>query len=154
ILTDETELIPGQVLRIPTASSVTMEESSFLLEVSYRRSSTPIGLVGHVRLALPEFDVPAVGVTWHLYAPDSVAPLAFQANLTPRGQQREGPFRRLERFLGEALGGRKAWAEEVTAAENPQGTDTEQAAGHDNILAERKAIYRAGAAGADGDVAP
>src|SRR6185295_19937633 len=95
-------------------------------ELAYRRRGEALGSFGVARLSLPEFDVDAIGVTWHLYAPDDLVPVEFDANLTQESSRRYGTFRRLEQFLDEAFGGRKAWA----------GEDN-----YKSILAQRRTIY-------------
>jgi hypothetical protein len=125
LLSDAEDLRPGQELVIPSAGTVTVEESSFVLELAYQRHGARLGLLGTAELVLPELDVDALKVTWHVYAPDAVVPLDFEANLTQQSGLRYDTLRRLQRFLDEALGGGKAWAGE----------------GYKSILAQRRGIY-------------
>ncbi len=110
VLKNEQGLRPGQVLKIPSAGPVKVEESSFVLELSYRRSHGALGVMGKVATRLPGLDVDAMKVVWHLYLPASVTPLSFDANLTQYTAIRYGPFRRAYRYLQEVFSGRKAWA--------------------------------------------
>jgi hypothetical protein len=140
LMTDATDLAPGMRLVIPAQGAVTVEESSFVLELAYRRAGPALGRVGLARLELPELDIDALAVNWDVYAPDAVVPLAIAANLTQIAPLRYGTFRRFEIFLEEALGEAKAWA----------GGD-----GYSSILSKRKAIYHEEAALRGGaDVAP
>ena len=109
-LSSEMSVRVGQVLRIPSAGPITVEESSFVLELAFRRERSHLGSFGSADLTLPEFDVDAMKVTWHLYLPKSLTPLSFSANLTQYSRIRYGTLRRLLDFLDEALGGRNAWA--------------------------------------------
>ena len=110
VLKSAAGLRPGQALKIPSAGPVKVEESSFVLELSYRRAHDPMGLVGTLSTRLPGLDVDAMKVAWHIYLPASRAPLSFDANLTQYTAIRYGPFRRAYRYLQEVLSGRKAWA--------------------------------------------
>ena len=110
VLKNEQGLRPGQQLKIPSAGPVKVEESSFVLELSYRRAHDALGLWGSVATRLPGLDVDAMKVAWHLYLPSSVTPLSFDANLTQYTAIRYGPFRRAFRYLQEVFSGRQAWA--------------------------------------------
>lgn len=128
-LRDERGLRVGQRLRIPHAGKLTIEESSFVLELAYRREGAALGIVGGRRLVLPALDLDTMAVHWHLYLPGAVTPLRFDANLTQRSALRYDPFRRARDFLRRALGTRTAWAGEYRS-----------------ILARRKTIFRSDAA--------
>ncbi len=128
-LRDERGLRAGQRLRIPHAGKLTIEESSFVLELAYRREGAGLGIVGRRQLVLPSLDVDTMAVHWHLYLPGAVTPLRFDANLTQRSALRYDPFRRARDFLRRALGERDAWAGEYRS-----------------ILSRRKTIFRSDAA--------
>jgi hypothetical protein len=139
LLADDEDLRPGQLLVIPNDGTVTVEESSFVLELAYRRRGTPLGPLGSAELVLPELDVDALRVTWHVYAPDEVVPLVFRANLTQQSGLRYDTLRRLQRFLDDAFGGHKAWAGEA----------------YKSILAQRRSIYQQAAVErGNGEVSP
>lgn len=121
------DLEPGQVLRIPSAGSGSLRESSFVIELAYKVQGEGLGPLGGRRVTLPELDVDTVALTWHLYLPDALEPLRFRANLTQTSNIRYDPFRRLRHFLGDALRIRSAWA---------GGGE------YSSILSQRKAIYR------------
>ncbi len=119
----------GDVLTIPTASELAVEESSFVLELAYRRpSGLTMGWWGDVDLTLPEVDVDTLAVTWYVYLPDEVTPLAITGNMRQLSALRFGLFERVRRFLNEAFGGSRAFA-------GP--------AKYESILKKRKRIYRA-----------
>jgi nucleoid-associated protein YgaU len=111
-LRDERQLRPGLRLAIPSPREVTVEESSFVLELSYRRDGRTLGLLGKQRVDLPELDVDVMRVHWHLYLPSSVIPLRFAANLTQLSAIQYDPLRRARDFLRLALSGHRAWAGE------------------------------------------
>lgn len=121
------DLAPGQVLRIPTEPGLSVQESSFVVELAYTRQGEALGGLGRRALRLPAVDVDVVEATWHVYLPDSIEPLDFSANLSQYSDIRYDHIRRLRTFLRDALLIRSAWA----------GGD-----GYTNILARRKAIYR------------
>ncbi len=127
------DLSPGQTLVIPTADNA--PESSFIIELAYKRAQAPVGLLGHRALTLPSLDVDVVSTTWHLYLPDSVLPFGFQANLSQTSHLRYDPIRRLLYFLDGALGVRSAWA----------GGDRgwESKGSYESILSQRRGLYRA-----------
>ena len=131
-LADATDLVAGQSLKVPSTGPVTIEESSFVLELAYRRARAPLGRLGTAAMTLPEVDADALSVTWHLYLPTSIEPLRFDANLTQLSHIRYGALQRLRQFFDLALGGGEAWA----------GGDPD---GYESILARRKGIYIAGA---------
>jgi hypothetical protein len=125
------DLRVGQRLVVPSVGPVAVEESSFTLELSYRRAGLgALGLLGRNALALPRFDVDTLRVVWHLYLPDHLTPLRWSANLTRRTARRDGPLRRALRYLRRALRVRSAWA----------------GGGYTSILAQRKGIFRQQAA--------
>lgn len=114
----------GQVLRIPSEEGVAVAESSFGLELAYRRQGEPLEEIGGETVQLPRLDVDVMRVTWHLYLPDALTPLEFDANLQSYTALRYDPFRRFIDFLHRAMGGGEA-----------------QAGGYESILERRKAIY-------------
>lgn len=120
-----TDVRAGQRIRVP-ARSATVAASAFVLEIAYKRQLDRLGSVGRRDLELPEIDVDAVRVTWHVYLPDAVVPLHFDANLQQVSAIRYDPLRRLQQFLDFALRQRQAWAGES----------------YQSILTQRKAIYR------------
>ncbi len=119
------DLMVGQRLRIPLPHGV--EESSFVLELAYKRRQPDTGLLGVRDLRLPSLDVDTISVTWHLYLPTHVTPLGFSANLTQYDNIQYDPFHRALGFLHRALLGGDAWA----------GMGS-----YENILSQRKEIYR------------
>lgn len=119
------DLTVGQRLRIPLPRGV--EESSFVLELAYKRQQPATGLLGVRELRLPGMDVDTLSVTWHLYLPSHLEPLSFGANLTQYDAIHYDPFQRVLGVLRRALLGGDAWA--------GMGSYT-------NILSQRKAIYR------------
>src|SRR5262249_52275617 len=76
-------------------------------------------------LQLPGLDVDAMKAVWHVYLPASHEPLSFRGNLTQTSRIKYDPFRRLARYLQEALALRHAWAADQ----------------YENILSKRRAIY-------------
>lgn len=104
------DIYVGQVLRIPLAEGVTVEESSFVIELAYTRQGEPLGSMGRVALRLPELDVPAAVAVWHLFFPHTLEPLSFSANLTQYSAIRYDPFRRLRDFLHRVFWERQAFA--------------------------------------------
>ncbi len=126
-LSSETSVRSGQLLRIPSAGPITVEESSFVLELAYRRKRDRMGRFGMTEIRLPELDVDAMKVTWHVYLPKAVTPLRFAGNLQQFTRIRYGTFRRLLHFFDEALGGRKVWA----------GSKK-----YESILSQRRTIYK------------
>jgi len=125
-LIDERDLVVGQELRIPQPEGVTVEESIFVIELAYTARHDPLGNLGRLALTLPEIDVETLRATWHLYFPQTLEPMSFDANLTQLSAIRYDPFRRLRDFLGRALWIRHAWA----------------GAKYKSILSQRKVIYR------------
>lgn len=121
------DLQVGQSIRIPTRAGATVEESSFVIELAYKREGRGLGVVGARQVVLPTIDVDVVGATWHLYLPTAIEPLTFTANLTQTSALRYDPFRRARDFFDLALGVRHAWA-----------GDSE----YKNILSQRKVIYQ------------
>lgn len=129
-LRDARGLRAGQLLRIPSAGPVTVEESSFVLELAYRlRHQTALGRSGQRTLGLPKLDVDALRVHWHLYLPGGVVPLRFEGNLEQLTAPLPGPFRRLLDYLRSAVSQRRAWAGGATK--------------YKSILSRRKTIFRA-----------
>ena len=120
------DLEPGQVLRIPAQATGSLQESSFVVELAYKVPGDPLGLLGSRQVQLPGLDVDVVSVTWHLYTPQALAPLGFQANLTQVSGLRYDPFRRAGQFLRRALTPGSAWA----------GGE------YQSILSQRKQIWR------------
>jgi hypothetical protein len=126
-LPNEWSLAVGQRLSIPSDGPVTVEESSFVLELAWEYRGEPLGHLGEREVTLPALDVDAMKVVWHLYLPRALTPLRFEANLTQHTRLRYGTFRRALQFLEEALLGGPARA----------GGD-----GYTSILSKRKGIYR------------
>jgi hypothetical protein len=124
------ELQVGQRLKIPakTKKGALVQESSFVIEVAYKRPTHPLGPIGRRSIELPELDVDTVGVVWYLYFPEGLLPLSFDANLTQYSAIRYDPFRRAKSFIEEALGIRHAWA---------------GAGYYKSILSQRKVIWQA-----------
>ncbi|MBN2494055.1 MAG: LysM peptidoglycan-binding domain-containing protein [Deltaproteobacteria bacterium] len=124
------DLYPGMELRIPVRKGVTMEESSFVIELAYKllpeagSARRPLGWAGGRSLRLPGVDVDVMKVTWHLYFPATFSPLCFDTNLTQYTAIRYDPFRRLRDFFDRAMWIQDAWA-----------------GGYRSILKQRKAIY-------------
>jgi nucleoid-associated protein YgaU len=116
----------GQTLQIPAAADVVFEESSFVVEMAYKVKRDPLGALGRVGVSLPALDVDTMRVTWHVYFPTSLEPVGFDANLTQYSAIRYDLFTRIRDFLYDALAVRDAWAGEK----------------YENILAQRKVIYR------------
>jgi hypothetical protein len=121
------DIVPGQLLEIPSRKGLEVQESSFIVELAYKRRGDACGHIGHRDLLLPEIDVDVVSVTWHLYLPEALEPLVFTANLTQYAGIHYDPFRRVRHFLGAALRVRSAWA----------------GGKYENILSQRRSIYRA-----------
>lgn len=121
------DLVTGQILNIPSRQGVEVQESSFIIEIAYKRSEKAWGLLGRRDVRLPDLDVDAVSITWHLYLPESVTPLDFHANLTQYSGLRYDPIRRSLQFLRSSLHLRRAWA----------------GGKYENILSQRRSIYRA-----------
>jgi len=134
------DLFVGQELLIPPAGAGDVEESSFVLELAWRGAGEPLGFLGRRTVSLPAMDVDSLGVTWHLYLPDAVEPLRFDANLSPTSNLRYDPLRRFQQFLDRARWTRDAWA---------SGGGV-----YSSILTRRKAIYQqeVGADVAESDV--
>ena len=116
----------GQTLVIPAATDVVFEESSFVVEMAYKVKRGPLGALGRVGVTLPAIDVDTMRITWHLYFPTSLEPVGFDANLTQYSAIRYDLFTRVRDFLYNALAVRDAWAGEK----------------YENILAQRKVIFR------------
>jgi LysM domain len=128
------DLLAGQQLRIPSAGPVTVEESSFVLELSYRRRAGSLGALGAASVTLPSLDIDAMKTVWHLYLPAALTPLRFSANLTQYSAIKYGPFRRALDFVHEVFSGGAAWA----------GMGPQQGGGkYTSILSKRKGIFRA-----------
>ncbi|MDP2344903.1 MAG: LysM domain-containing protein [Deltaproteobacteria bacterium] len=122
----QNDLAVGRAITIPSsAGGVTLEESSFVLEIAYKVAGRPLGAFGQRAVALPHLDIPVIAATWHVYLPTAVEPLSFDSNLKQMNGIRYDPLRRAQHFLDAALRIRGAWA-----------------GGYENILSNRKAIYR------------
>ncbi len=136
-LASDMDLEPGQVLKIPVTDST--PESSFIVELAYKRASDPLGWLGGRGLSLPALDVDVVSTTWHVYLPDAVLPFGFHGNLTQTSNLRYDPVRRLLYFLGGALGSREAWAGggDYDGLSGYSGSD----AGYESILSKRRGLY-------------
>ena len=119
------DLAVGQQLFIAAPQGI--EESSFVVELAYARSQAPLGLLGRRQLELPALDVDVMSVTWHLYLPEHLAPLDFDANLTQYSGIHYSPLQRVFGWLRQALLGGEAWA---------------GGGRYQNILAQRKTIYQ------------
>ncbi len=119
-------VVAGERLIIPARQGAKMEESSFVIELAYRRALGRLGRYGSCRLQLPALDVDAMRVVWHLYFPRALEPLGFQTNLVQYSNLRYDPFRRLRHFVTRALSIRDVWA----------------GGKYKNILSSRKGIYR------------
>jgi len=120
-------LTTGQLLKIPATKGISVEESSFVIELAYKSRRDPLGNSGSVAVELPALDVDTMSVTWHLYLPAALSALRFDANLTQYSAIRYDPFRRVRDFIDQAMWIGHAWAGEK----------------YENILAQRKVIYRA-----------
>ncbi|TNF24645.1 MAG: LysM peptidoglycan-binding domain-containing protein [Deltaproteobacteria bacterium] len=117
----------GQTLAIPTDGPLTVEESAFVLELAYREPGQgALGLLGREDMALPDFDVDAMKVVWHLYLPEDLEPLDFDTALTSYDARRYGLLRRVGDFLDVVFGTSEAQA----------------GGGYESILQRRKVIYR------------
>ena len=123
-LTGPEDLLLGQQLRIPASGGASVEESSFIIELAYKRMHDPLGNLGRCALVLPALDVEVVKVVWHLYFPEALEPLSFGANLRQYSAIRYDPFRRVLQFLDHVRWVRHAWA-----------------GGYTNILQKRRAIW-------------
>jgi hypothetical protein len=121
------DLYPGMRLLVPPEEGSPVEETRFVIELAWRRAAAPFGSCGTVDVSLPTLDVEVMAVTWHLFLPAGIEPLAFDGNVAALSAPRYDPFRRVRDFLREALGGRPAWA----------------GAKYESILSQRKEIYRA-----------
>ncbi|MCA9665096.1 MAG: LysM peptidoglycan-binding domain-containing protein, partial [Myxococcales bacterium] len=128
ILRDEKSIQVGQRLRIPSKGPVTVEESSFVIELAYRLDGGALRAAGRRRLRLPGLDVDATRTTWHLYLPRELTPLSFSGDLTQLTAVRYGPLRRALRFFKQVFSTRAAHA---------------GAGKYQSILSQRKRIYRA-----------
>lgn len=124
-MADETDMVAGQVLRIPRKTGVTVEESSFVIELAYKRIRDPLGFLGRVTVTLPSIDVDTMKAVWHVYFPRALMPLSFDTNLTQYSSIRYDPFRRVRDFLHRALFTPWAWA----------------GGRYQSILKQRKVIY-------------
>ncbi|HUU04105.1 MAG TPA: LysM peptidoglycan-binding domain-containing protein [Myxococcota bacterium] len=125
-LANENGLMVGQRLLIPAKKGLIMEESSFTIELAYKRHRKEMGSLGSLRLSLPSMDVDTMKVVWHLYFPAALTPLSFGGNLTQYSAIRYDPFRRIRDFLNRALFTHEAWA----------------GGKYKSILLQRKAIYQ------------
>ncbi|MCB9765521.1 MAG: LysM peptidoglycan-binding domain-containing protein [Alphaproteobacteria bacterium] len=126
------DLSPGMVIRVPTLGGA-VEESSFVIELAYKRQQKALGSLGRRGLSLPGLDVDVVALNWHIYLPHALSPLRFDGNLTQHSNLRYDPVRRLRDFLGDALRIRSAWAGEYRS-----------------ILTQRRSIWRAESSKRDG----
>ncbi len=127
-LVDGGDLYVGQELVIPAPKDSVVQESSFVIELAYKRPHDALTGLGGARLELPQIDVDTVEATWHVYVPDAVEPLSFDSNLTQYSAIRYDPFRRLRDFLQQALVMRDAWA---------------GGGKYESILRQRKGIWQA-----------
>jgi hypothetical protein len=127
MLDNEMDMAAGQTLRIPSRVGVTVEESSFVIELAYKKTQNPLGLMGSVLCTLPAIDVDTMKVIWHLYLPEALMPLSFDANLTQYSAIRYDPFRRVRDFLYRVFWTPFAWA----------------GGKYQSILKQRKVIYHA-----------
>ncbi|MBW1809659.1 MAG: hypothetical protein JRJ87_15800 [Deltaproteobacteria bacterium] len=109
-LGDALDVTVGQVLRVPAKKGLTVEESSFVIELAYKLKRARLGSLGSLDLVLPKMDVNTMKVIWHLYFPKALTPLSFSGNLTQYSFIRYDPFRRLRDFLYNAYSGGWAWA--------------------------------------------
>ncbi|MBT3220297.1 MAG: LysM peptidoglycan-binding domain-containing protein, partial [Proteobacteria bacterium] len=116
------DLAVGQSLRVVMSQEI--EETSFVIELAYKRTEQDLGFAGHRDLRLPALDVDTMSVTWHLYLPEHLAPLHFDANLTQLSGIHYSPLLRIMGFVRVILLGDNAWA-----------------GGYSNILTKRKSIY-------------
>ncbi|MDP2305283.1 MAG: LysM peptidoglycan-binding domain-containing protein [Pseudomonadota bacterium] len=120
------DLAPGQQIRIPPRPGVAVQESSFVIELAWTRAGPEMGWLGRRELTLPELDADVLDATWHVYVPDALVPLSFDANLTQYSDIRYDHLRRVRQFLDAAFGGNDAWA----------------GGGYESILSRRKSIYQ------------
>ena len=88
------DLVPGEVLTIPSLRPDTLEQS-FVLELGYRREMERLEALGRRTVQLPTLDLDVADVTWHLYLPRVVQPLWFEGNVTPRTVLRLSPVDRV-----------------------------------------------------------
>lgn len=128
-LASETDLQVGQTLQIPAKKGAVVEETSFVIEVAYKRPRSQLGAFGLAGIELPDLDVDTVDVTWHLYFPTSLTPLMFSANLTQYSHLRYDPFRRLRGFWDLAFDVGDAWAGDIGK--------------YQSILSRRRGIWKA-----------
>ena len=124
-MADELDMTAGQVLRIPQRTGVTVEESSFVIELAYKRNRDPLGSLGRITLTLPRIDVDTMKAIWHIYIPRTLMPLSFDSNLAQYSYIRYDPFRRIRDFLYRDLFTPWAWA----------------GGRYKSILKQRKVIY-------------
>jgi hypothetical protein len=124
-MADEMDMTAGQVLRIPQRTGITVEESSFVIELAYKRNRDPLGSLGRITVSLPRIDVDTMKAIWHIYFPRALMPLSFDSNLTQYSYIRYDPFRRIRDFLYRALFTPWAWA----------------GGRYKSILKQRKVIY-------------
>jgi hypothetical protein len=125
------DLEVGQVLRVTPARGGAVPESRFVIDLAWTRPGAVMGAIGRRALTLPELDADVETVTWHVYVPDALEPLAFGGNLTAYSHLRYDHVRRVRQFLDAAFGVRDAWA---------GGSPGD---GYLNILSRRKSIYEA-----------
>ncbi len=131
------EIPVGAELVIPGLRGA-MEETSFVVELAWRRQRARLGPLGRIDLQLPTLDVDAMTVNWHIYLPHAIEPLAFSGNLTQHSHIRYDPVRRLRMFLSRALRGKGAWA-----GSSEWSGNSEYGQEYQSILTRRKSIYRA-----------
>ncbi len=128
------DLAPGQVLRIPATRAGVAPVSRFVIELAWTRPGDRMGWVGRRELALPALDADVAEATWHVYVPESLAPLTFSGNVRAWSHLRYDHFRRARQFLDLVLDVQDAWAGDGWASEE---------VGYENILSRRKSIYAA-----------
>jgi nucleoid-associated protein YgaU len=130
----------GRKIRIPAVGPLTVEESSFILELAWEdREGHPLGAVGTRELSLPSLDLPALRLTWHVYLPTATEALDFTGNVAALGYPREGLHRRIWRRLD------RAWRSPAWAVGSK----------YESVLSTRRRVYaEENAQEAEGDPAP
>jgi hypothetical protein len=127
-MSTQNDLAVGRAITIPSsAGGVTLEESSFVLEIAYKVPGAALGPLGRRAVTLPHLDIPVMAATWHVYLPAAIEPLSFDSNLKQMNGIRYDPLRRVQHFFDAALRIQSAWAD---------------GGKYENILSNRKAIYR------------